>query len=150
MFIKGSVLFTGVGNRNVLLRFRFASGSGSGYRQYLAVFQKQINCTKSCLFNVRSSLFPRKLASHCLSFYFFITFYVGSGSKAKSYVSCGSDSGSTTLLFTLFSLLAVPLTDLSRTTTLTRFLMMRLKASLAEEQKFVLWNIQHIKGMLGI
>jgi hypothetical protein len=30
-------------------------------------------------------------------------------------------------------------TNLSRTTTLTRFLMRRLKASLAEEQKFVLW-----------
>jgi hypothetical protein len=73
---------------------------------------------------------------------FFITFYVGSGFKAKSYGSYGSGSGSiSTLLFTLFSPLAVPLTDLSRTTTLTRFLMMRLKASLAEEQKFVLWKI---------
>jgi uncharacterized protein YqjF (DUF2071 family) len=60
--------------------------------------------------------------------------------RQKSYGSCDSNSGSTKLIFTLFSLLAVPLTDLSRTTTLTRFLMMRLKASLAEEQKFVLWK----------
>jgi hypothetical protein len=78
---------------------------------------------------------------------------VGSGfksgsAKAKKYGSCGSDSGSTTLLFSLFSLMAVPLTDLSRTTTLTRFLMMRLKASLAEEQKFVLWKIQYVMGVL--
>ncbi len=70
--------------------------------------------------------------------------------RQKSYGSSDSNSGSTKLIFTLFSLLAVPLTDLSRTTTLTRFLMMRLKASLAEEQKFVLWKMQHIKGVLGI
>jgi hypothetical protein len=49
MFINGSVLFTEVRNRNVLLRFRFGrwksfgSISGSGSRQYLAVFQKQKN-----------------------------------------------------------------------------------------------------------
>jgi hypothetical protein len=121
--------FTVVRNRNVLLRFRFGlwkslgSGSGSG-----------------------------KFASHLFFYNFFITFYVGSGSaKAKSYGSCCSYSGSnSTLLFTLFSLVAGPLTDLSRTTTLTRFLMMRLKASLAEEQKFVLWKIQYVIAVYGI
>jgi hypothetical protein len=82
------------------------------------VFQKQ-KYYKFLPFNVRSSLFPRKLASHFWFFYFFVTFYAGSGSKscfrigsgavmssgsgsaeAKSYGSCdsGSGAGSTILL----------------------------------------------------
>jgi hypothetical protein len=53
-----------VQNRNVLLLFRFelwkSFGSGSGYRHYLAVFQKQINCTKSCLFQAEAAYFPER------------------------------------------------------------------------------------------
>jgi hypothetical protein len=72
------------------------------------LFSKNKNCTKSFLFNVRSSLFPRKLTSHFLFFdlFYYILFGVivmhsGSGSaKEKSYISCGSGSCSsfTTLL----------------------------------------------------
>jgi hypothetical protein len=54
-----------------LLRFRFrlwkSFGSGSGSRQsrqYLAVFQQQFVQKKSCPSNGRSSIIPRKLASH--------------------------------------------------------------------------------------
>jgi hypothetical protein len=86
------------------------SGFGFGRRQYLAHFFT-INCTKSYLFYVRSSLvLPRKLAS---DFLFFLAFLLhcmldpdpksgfgsrpGSGSvKTKSYGSFSSGSGSTT------------------------------------------------------
>jgi hypothetical protein len=51
-----------------LLRFRFrlwkSFGSGSGFRQYLAVFQQQFVQKISCPSNGRSSIIPRKLASH--------------------------------------------------------------------------------------
>ncbi len=64
------------------------------------VFQNQKNCTESCLFNVKRSLFLRKLASHFWFFDFFIRLNVGSGSesgsiKTKVYGSCGPGSGST-------------------------------------------------------
>ncbi len=108
--------------RNDLLRFRFLfrSGSGSGFgsraRQtiLITVSRNKKNCTKSCLFNVRSCLSPRKLAFHFRFFDFFYyilcwirihiwfrirncnAFFNAFGSlKAKSYSSCGSGSGST-------------------------------------------------------
>jgi hypothetical protein len=60
-----------------LLRFRFrvwksfgfgsGSGLGSGSRQFLAQFSNnKIICTKSCLFNVRSSILSQKVG---LSFF---------------------------------------------------------------------------------
>ena len=75
------------------------------------------NCTKSFLFNARSSLFFQKVGLSFFDFLTFcITFYVGSRSKsgsgyksssgsksgsgyakAKSYSSCGPGSGSKTL-----------------------------------------------------
>jgi hypothetical protein len=64
---------------------------GSGSRQYLAQFSntKKIY-TKSCLFNVRSSIISKKVGLSFLIFLLSITFYVGSGSgsvQAKSYDS---------------------------------------------------------------
>jgi hypothetical protein len=85
--------------------------------QYLAqFFHNQKNCSKSCLFSVKSSIISKKVGLSFLIFYF----YVGSGSKsgsgigtvlhsgsgaikAKSYGSCGSGSGSTTLFQNPFS-----------------------------------------------
>jgi hypothetical protein len=54
-------------------------GSGSGWRQCLEQFSKNnFILGKSCLFTVKSILFPRKLASHLFSFWLsFITLYVG-------------------------------------------------------------------------
>jgi hypothetical protein len=109
-------------NCNYLLRLRFqlweklGSGFGSGSVQYLAQFQTNKNCTKSSLFNVRSSIIWPLIFDF---FNFFIPFHVGSGSKsgsgtgtgtvmhsgsgstkAKSYGSSSSGFGSTTLLNT--------------------------------------------------
>ncbi len=99
--------------------------SGSGSRQYLEQFSKnQINCTKSCFFNVRAAHFPES-CPFIFDFMTFYTFYVGSvfksgsgtgsgngtvshsGSccaKAKSYGFYSSVSGSTTLVARLEAL----------------------------------------------
>ncbi len=73
--------------------------------QTIFSFVNKKNCTNVI------ALFPRRLASHFWFFYIFIPFYVRSGTetvmhsgsnsaKVKSYGSCGSGSGSTTLLNT--------------------------------------------------
>jgi hypothetical protein len=63
-----------------LLRFRSrlwkSFDSGSGSRQYIAVFQERKNCPISCLFNARKSLFLRKLASHFRFVWLFLLHFV--------------------------------------------------------------------------
>ncbi len=109
--------------RNDLLRFRFrlwkSFGSGSGFgtrsRKYFGQFFKKKKLHKSCPYNVRSSLFPIKVASLFYFWSFLLHFILnldpnlvpvpdpeqkpkcfGSGfAKAKSYGSCAPGSGST-------------------------------------------------------
>ncbi len=107
-------------NRNDLLRFRFllwksfgsdsGFGSGSGFGSdsdcgsgsvpvsepdffYLFFNNKKVlpNLASSML---EAELFPRKLASHNLFFYFSITFYVGSWSKSGSGTRTGKQCNS--------------------------------------------------------
>jgi hypothetical protein len=65
---------------------------------FSTVFQQRKNCTKCCFFNSRSSLVVQKVGLYynCGFFYFYITFYVRSGSKTRSgngmHYSCVSDS----------------------------------------------------------
>jgi len=54
------------------------------------VFQQQKFFTESCL----AALFPRKLASNFLLFYFCITFYVRSRSKSGYGIETGMHYGS--------------------------------------------------------
>jgi hypothetical protein len=122
--INGLHCYTILGQCCDLLRFRFrlwkSFCSGSGSRQYLAQFSN--NKKQNLSFQCQKRIISQKVCLLFRLFYFYITFYVGYGSKsgsgtemhsgsgagsttAKSYGSCGfgSGSGSTTLL-----LVAVP------------------------------------------
>ncbi len=73
----------GLENRNHLLRLQFWFRLRIWFRiqtVFRTLFQIRTkirtNCTKSCLFNVRSSLFPRKLISIFFWFFYVFTFLV--------------------------------------------------------------------------
>jgi hypothetical protein len=80
------------------------SGSGSYFRKVLVlvpapdllstVFQHQKNHTKSCLFNAKSSIVPRKLASIVIFDFLTFVLYVGSESISGSGTGTGMYSGS--------------------------------------------------------
>jgi hypothetical protein len=100
-----STIITVLWNRTLMIYRGSRSGtkSGTGSRPYEAqLFKKR--CTKSYLFTARSSIVSRKLASNFYYIVFTFVFHlmlhpdpnpVQLTTKAKS---CGSDSGSTTLI----------------------------------------------------
>jgi hypothetical protein len=118
LFLRNIILPAVLWNRNDLLRFRFrfriwksfCSSSDSGFEWIQTILSTVINCTKSCLFTIRSrTLFPKKLSFHfgfSDLFDFCIPFYVGSKSGTETRMHYGSGfakaksscSGSTTLL----------------------------------------------------
>ncbi len=83
-----------VWNRYDLLRFLFqllksldsGSGSRSGCRQYLSVFQQTWNCTKNTfpMSGLKKHYIPEIWTLIFDFFFFFISFYVESGSKSGS------------------------------------------------------------------
>jgi hypothetical protein len=81
----------------------FCCGSGSDFGKVSVPFRfRQFLKTKiaqTLAFSMsEAAYFPENWPLIVYFFTFFITFYVGSESKAKSYGSCGSDSGSISML----------------------------------------------------
>jgi hypothetical protein len=66
-------------------------GSGSGSRQYSALFFNKKKFLKNLAFAIpEAALFPRHLASHFWIFVFYIPFYAGSGSTSGSGTGFGT------------------------------------------------------------